>query len=191
MRTANVLLYSSDLEALTIIIATLGHDVGHKGLNNRYIINSKDGLAIQCNFYSDNDHSVLEMMHCSALFSIVKENSLLDSLCLDDWLSCRKMALDIILATDMGRHFEIVKNYKVTHLHIDLENPEHRLALVKMLIKGADVGHSAKSSELHAKWSERVCEEFFNQGDLEKKHKLPVSMFCDRDTTDFSKVIIT
>jgi hypothetical protein len=32
-----------------------------------------------------------------------------------------------------------------------------------------------------------VCEEFFNQGDIERQNGLTISMFCDRETTDIPK----
>jgi hypothetical protein len=32
-----------------------------------------------------------------------------------------------------------------------------------------------------------VCEEFFNQGDIEKDKGMPVSMYCDRDNTNIAK----
>ena len=37
-------------------------------------------------------------------------------------------------------------------------------------------------------WTKRVYGEFFIQGDLEKKQGLPISMFCDRETTNINKV---
>jgi 3',5'-cyclic-nucleotide phosphodiesterase len=56
-----------------------------------------------------------------------------------------------------------------------------------MGLKCGDLSHSAKVIELHEKWTNLVCEEFFNQGDIEKQRNLPVSMYCDRDTTDIPK----
>jgi len=41
---------------------------------------------------------------------------------------------------------------------------------------------------LHKKWSRRIIEEFFNQGDLELKHNMPISPLCDRKG-DVAKVI--
>ena len=51
-----------------------------------------------------------------------------------------------------------------------------------------DIGHGAKGLELHKKWSRRIIEEFFNQGDLELKHNMPISPLCDRKG-DVAKVI--
>ena len=39
----------SSVEILGCVIATLGHDVGHPGLNNRFLVNIHDPLAIRFN----------------------------------------------------------------------------------------------------------------------------------------------
>lgn len=59
----------TDLEILTSIISNLGHDVAHPGYTNRYLINSRNDLAI-----SYNDNSVLESMHCAKVFQIMKSD---------------------------------------------------------------------------------------------------------------------
>ena len=50
-------------------------------------------------------------------------------------------------------------------------------------MKCADVNHPARPLETHLKWSKRCFDEFFRQGDEEKRLKIPVSPFMDRDTT--------
>lgn len=52
-----------------------------------------------------------------------------------------------------------------------------------------DIGHGAKGLELHKKWSRRIIEEFFQQGDMEHRSGFPVSPLCDR-TGNISKVRI-
>lgn len=48
------------------------------------------------------------------------------------------------------------------------------------MLKCADIGHGAKTLELHKKWSRRIIEEFYRQGDNEIKHNLPISPLNDR-----------
>lgn len=40
--------HMTDVEILGAIVATLGHDVGHSALNNRFLMNNRDPLAITC-----------------------------------------------------------------------------------------------------------------------------------------------
>lgn len=57
-----------DLEMFSLIISSAAHDVGHPGLTNRFLVNKRDEIAL-----TYNDRSVLEMMHCSIVFSIINK----------------------------------------------------------------------------------------------------------------------
>lgn len=56
----------------------------------------------------------------------------------------------------------------------------NRLLVHKMALKCGDLGHSSKTLHLHEKWTKRITEEFYRQGDEEKKRKLAISPFMDR-----------
>ena len=178
-------LYSqcTDIELLAGIISCLGHDVGHPAKNNRFLIITKDEIAIQY-----NDISVLENMHSTIVFQLIQKNKLLNELTSEQWGSFRRVSIEMILATDMSKHFDIVETFKTKYSNAaDITRAEVRFDLFKMIIKASDIGHAAKTIDLHKKWCEQVIEEFYTQGDLEKKLGLPVSMYCDRDTTNIGK----
>jgi hypothetical protein len=177
--------YSSctDLELLAGIISSLGHDVGHPARNNRFLVTTKDEIAIQY-----NDVSVLENMHSTIVFQLIQKNQLLEGLTGEQWIIFRKISIEIILATDMSKHFDIIETFKTKCFNsADLSRADVRFDLFKMIIKASDIGHAAKTIDLHKKWCEQVIEEFYTQGDLEKKLGLPVSMYCDRETTNIGK----
>ena len=90
---------TSNLEVLGLIIGTLCHDVGHGALTNRFLINSRDPLAI-----TYNDMSVLEMMHASTAYSLLQQEdmNILKHLDNDSWMLVRKVVLKLILATGEG-----------------------------------------------------------------------------------------
>ncbi|CAG9328899.1 unnamed protein product [Blepharisma stoltei] len=181
----------NSLELLAGIITSIGHDVGHPAKSNRFLIQTMDDLAIQF-----NDISVLEMHHASIIFKILKENAseIIKSIDPDRWSLVRKMIIEMILSTDLAKHFEIVSHFKAKYLAInevqDMNDPDFRLDLFKMTIKVADVGHAAKKRDLHAKWCALVIQEFFEQGDVEKSLGIPVSMYCDREVTEIAKTQI-
>jgi hypothetical protein len=96
----------------------------------------------------------------------------------------------MILATDMAKHFELLGQFRAklnSGADHDLTNSDERMFMLKFLLKCSDIGHAAKSVDLHEQWSLKVCEEFFNQGDIEQQRNMPVSMYCDRATTDIAK----
>ena len=188
---SEIMTFMTELEIMGSVLACLGHDVGHWAVNNRFLVNSRDELAIRY-----NDVSVLEMMHASTTYSLMQtaSHNILHSLPSDSWVIIRKVVLKMILATDMSRHFDMLSAFKATHLTTTtaaLSSPDERMEVFEMVIKCADVGHAGKMEELHEKWTMLVCEEFFQQGDLEKQLGLPVSMYCDRDTADIPKVTST
>jgi hypothetical protein len=179
--------YLDQLELLAMTIAALGHDVGHPGLTNRFLVNARDNLAIKY-----NDSSVLENMHCSTIFKLLQDDSsnILASLGPEDWVRVRKIVVEMILATDLAKHFEIVSVFKARAFNVHdifFDLVEDKLLVLKLSLKCADVSHSSKPLVQHQQWTDRVCQEFFLQGDQEKELGLPVSMYCDRDTTDLPK----
>lgn len=58
--------FMSKLDVLAVLIASLGHDVGHPGVTNRYLVNNRDRIALRF-----NDQSVLENMHIYTIFKIM------------------------------------------------------------------------------------------------------------------------
>jgi 3'5'-cyclic nucleotide phosphodiesterase len=184
--------HTTDYELLACIIANLGHDIGHPGYTNRFLVNNKDPLALICKVYIDNDLSVLEMMHSSLTFQILQENdcNILCNLSNDTYIAVRVQVIEMILATDMSKHFDLLGKLKAKIINSPnrpIDTPEHRLEVMKVAIKAADVGHAAKSRDLHLRWTDLIVEEFFAQGDLEKEKGLVVSMYCDRNKASVPK----
>ena len=175
----------TSLDLAACIIASLGHDVNHPGLNNRFLVTSKDKLAMRY-----NDSAVLENMHVALLYKLMEpaEDNILSGLKYEDWASTRKLIIDLVLHTDMSKHFETLGQFRTrVQAQIELSTGSDKTLVLAMGLKCADVGHTAKPSDLHLKWSELVCEEFFLQGDMEKAKGYQVSMYCDRATTDIAK----
>ena len=59
-----------------------------------------------------------------------------------------------------------------------------------MIVHISDISNPSEPDGISQKWTQKVYEEFFIQGDLEKDNKLPVSNFCDRNTTNINKAMI-
>ena len=55
------------IDALTLLISAVGHDVGHPGVNNAFLVVLNAPLA---QLY--NDRSVLESFHCAAFSQILR-----------------------------------------------------------------------------------------------------------------------
>ena len=183
------------LDLLGILIASLGHDLGHPGLTNNFQINSYSKMAI-----TYNDQSCLENFHTCKLFKTLRtsENDIFDKLNVQEYKTIRKRMISEILATDMANHGKImtVIKSKITQNLMDNNNDknakfqllsgnpktkfEEQQSLLDLLIHSADLGHNAKLFKISLKWVSLLSEEFWLQGDKEKSMKLPVSFLCDR-----------
>lgn len=128
-------------EALTLLIAAIGHDIGHPGVNNMFLVKIKSPLA---RLY--NDKSVLESYHSAVychmlkkLWPAVVENE-----------EMKLLLTSCILATDMGIHAEYMD--KLASLKESLRNlgdrpmdeadlKTYRHVACNLLIKCADISN--------------------------------------------------
>jgi len=184
------------LDLLGMIVSALGHDLGHPGLNNNYLINASHDLAINY-----NDASCLENFHTSFLFKILRkeENNILEKLSVQNYKTIRKRMISQILATDMVHHGENISLIRSKIKAWQEEEGQSRFnllsgnektkfdeqqLLLNYLIHMADLGHNCKKFEISQQWIKLLCEEFWIQGDKEKAKGLPISFMCDRDNID-------
>lgn len=102
----------------------------------------------------------------------------------------RSAMIQLVLSTDMARHFPLLMQFKSRSsgtLPYHRDSFEDRVQLMQIAIKCADINHPSKPWHLHLKWSERVNEEFFEQGDTERRLGLPMSAFMNRESTQLWK----
>lgn len=69
-----------------------------------------------------------------------------------------------------------------------MKSDEHRHFILQIALKCADISNPCRPWEVSKKWSQKVCEEFFRQGDYERQLNLPVTALCDRQTTSVPKI---
>ena len=168
----------SELDKVSLIIAALGHDVGHPGLTNKFLINSRDELST---IY--NDRSVLENFHCAKTFQLLENNeiNIFSNFSNEDFTSLRKKMIGEILATDMTFHLKIVNDYREYKKTKDEKLGQNQLNFITHI---ADLFHNYRKFEISLRWVELLSNEFWNQGDKEKELGLPVSFMCDRNDID-------
>ena len=181
------------LDLLSILIASLGHDIGHPGLTNNFQINSLSEMAL-----TYNDISCLENFHLCKLFKTIKqdENNIFEKLNNTDFKTIRKRMISEILATDMANHGkvmtvikaripnEILEGNKDIQFELLSKNPktqfEEQQSLLDFFIHAADLAHNTKLFKISLQWVELLSNEFWIQGDKEKELNLPVSFLCER-----------
>ncbi|CAO3703431.1 unnamed protein product [Rhizopus stolonifer] len=179
------ILRSMDIFAL--LIAAIGHDTGHPGVNNAFLINTSAPLAV---LY--NDRSVLESFHAMTLFQLLKKHGFdayLGGVESSRYKDFRKLVITSILATDMSLHGDYVTKIEEQNKRLMDSEPkdwdearimEERLLFCSGLIKCADISNVARPFSRAFEWAKILVEEFACQGDLEKQLGFPVIAMNDR-----------
>uniref|UniRef100_A0A8C4I431 Phosphodiesterase n=1 Tax=Dicentrarchus labrax TaxID=13489 RepID=A0A8C4I431_DICLA len=186
------------LDEVAALIAATVHDVDHPGRTNSFLCNAGSELAI---LY--NDTAVLESHHAALAFQLTVRDSksnIFKNTDRNQYRTLRQAIIDMVLATEMTRHFEHVSKFvnsinkpmaaiEETSTSANIRNsPENRLLIKRMLIKCADVANPCRPLELCIEWAGRISEEYFAQTDEEKRQGLPVVMpVFDRNTCSVPK----
>ncbi|XP_041103399.1 high affinity cAMP-specific 3',5'-cyclic phosphodiesterase 7A-like isoform X4 [Polyodon spathula] len=172
-------------DILLALLAATTHDLDHPGVNQPFLIKTNHYLAT---LYKNT--SVLENHHWRSAVGLLRESGLFAHLPLEDRLRIERELGSLILATDISRQNEYLLQFR-THLDrkdLCLDDAGHRHFILQMALKCADICNPCRTWELSKHWSEKVTEEFFHQGDIEKKHKLDVSPLCDSQTQTIENI---
>jgi hypothetical protein len=100
----------------------------------------------------------------------------------------------MVLNTDMMFHGKLLGILKTkVEVPQDLSTMDsnnlfnHQQDYLNNILHAADISNAAKPTNVYIKWAEKVINEFWQQGDLEKEKKLPISFLCDRETVTIAK----
>uniref|UniRef100_A0A452GEQ0 Phosphodiesterase n=1 Tax=Gopherus agassizii TaxID=38772 RepID=A0A452GEQ0_9SAUR len=186
------------LDEVAALIAATVHDVDHPGRTNSFLCNAGSELAV---LY--NDTAVLESHHTALAFQLTaKDNkcNIFKNIDRNHYRTLRQAIIDMVLATEMTKHFEHVNKF-VNSINKPMSEgsdcecapnvknfPENQTLIKRMMIKCADVANPCRPLELCIEWAGRISEEYFAQTDEEKRQGLPVVMpVFDRKTCSIPK----
>ena len=180
----------SPLELMASIIAAACHDLDHPGKNEKFLIATSSHLA---GMYDNS--SVLENHHWRSAVACLWESGLMESLSREDQSRMVAIVQEVILATDISRQQEFLAQF--ASLLEDAEDggpedltatEENRLLVLQIAMKCADISNPCRSWNISRLWSYRACEEFFRQGDAEKRLGFQeITPICDRDSITVAK----
>ena len=167
-----------------LFLSCICHDYKHPGVNNNFLKETKNKIAIKY-----NDISILENMHIAKTFKLINdpnnEYNIFQDLDNNTYKQFRKEMISCVLATDMTFHNDILqflKNLKKNESSNDTEDKKDKNEYqnyMNVLIHSADISNPTKPFYIYFQWAELVIKEFYDQGDKEKKLNIPCS--CDRN----------
>ncbi|CAE8652372.1 unnamed protein product [Polarella glacialis] len=192
-------------ERFALIVSALGHDLGHFGHNDAFILATNHELALRY-----NDISVLENFHCASLFEIIAQPDC-DILVHFNKMKkneIRMVCVETILSTDPSKHFDrygqlqsaygakkqlfeyMTKSVAEEGLEIPEEigkevaeffrNSDVKSVLRDFFMCFADCSNALKPWVTCQYWADVLFQEFFKQGDRERELKMPLQQLNDR-----------
>ncbi|XP_010617408.1 high affinity cAMP-specific and IBMX-insensitive 3',5'-cyclic phosphodiesterase 8B isoform X3 [Fukomys damarensis] len=189
------------LDEVAALIAATVHDVDHPGRTNSFLCNAGSELAV---LY--NDTAVLESHHTALAFQLTVKDAkcnIFKNIDRNHYRTLRQAIIDMVLATEMTKHFEHVNKFVNSinkPMAAEVEGgdcecspvgksfPEKQILVKRMMIKCADVANPCRPLDLCIEWAGRISEEYFAQTDEEKRQGLPVVMpVFDRNTCSIPK----
>jgi hypothetical protein len=176
----------SDMEAAVLLISSMVHDTDHPGVNNLYLVATRDKLALRY-----NDKSVLENHHIAVAFNTMlksKETCIYENFSNEQFKQYREQMIDLVLATDNANHNGYIGDLKKREACQDFDpSGEDKKIVLSVIIHLADISNPTKPWRLCYKWIDLLFVEFFKQGDKERDKGIPISYLMDRHITNIAK----
>eukprot|EP00760_Papus_ankaliazontas_P025730 PhM_4_TR2861/c0_g1_i1/m.54782/K18438/PDE10; cAMP and cAMP-inhibited cGMP 3',5'-cyclic phosphodiesterase 10 len=172
----------TEVEVLVLIVVGLFHDCDHMGLNNGFHAKAETPLGILSDI--TGSQSVLETHHCNVAIDVMSNDkcNVFSSLSPSESSHAWRLVIDCILATDMARHKAQMDEFAALGNAWDnKKDDKQRAAIMRLIVKAADISNSWKPRPLNIAWTQLVSEEFFCQGDVERASGLDVAPMFDRN----------
>uniref|UniRef100_A0A5K3F0I6 PDEase domain-containing protein n=1 Tax=Mesocestoides corti TaxID=53468 RepID=A0A5K3F0I6_MESCO len=179
----------SAFEYMCAILAAICHDIDHPGVNQSFLVKSKQMLSI---FYTS---SLLENHHSNVTTSVLLQSKAFSDFSTRRWDALKANVKGLILATDITRQDEFLQNIQdLTERRYGQEDyvltDDDRKLVTQVAIKCADISNPCRQWAVSLLWANCITEEFFLQGDRENLLGLPVLPTMNRKTTTKAKVQI-
>lgn len=192
MHTMYTLLASTNLRTrisphmhVAAILASVMHDIEHVGLTNDFLVKSDHTIAKK---YVSK--SPMETMHANLANSLLRDEKfpLLDRFSINQREEIIQAVEETILSTALCSQQEMLKQVREMDFSSRNANPlafKSQLCLLRLVLHVSDIGQTMKPFAIHRMWSERLNEENFLQGDMDRKLRLSItSTCCDRRRWD-------
>ncbi|GMM35594.1 3',5'-cyclic-nucleotide phosphodiesterase [Saccharomycopsis crataegensis] len=167
------------VEVLALLIAALGHDSGHPGLTNHFIITNRSPLSIIF-----NDQSILENYHFILFHDVLQrhwpalfDQQIISMVSPGKPVDVKRIIAKSILATDMEKHFSFINQIinserdALEKIKNGNELPKLEVSselLCQLLLKCADISNITRPLKLSATWGVILGKEMAEIATLDK-----------------------
>ncbi|GLE05230.1 hypothetical protein PINS_up014230 [Pythium insidiosum] len=186
MHTLFVLLWTTGLgqrisltNQVAALLAAVMHDIGHVGLTNEFLLRTQHAIAVQY-----EAPAPMEEMHIDVATRVLQDESVhaLQRLPTEGQQDILEMVRDTIRSTALCYQKELLNEVNAVPAdawQTDGQHPVLPAALQTVALRIAmhvsDISQTMKPFAIHVKWVERLNEELFRQGDLDRRCGFGVS----------------
>ena len=175
------------LQEFALVISAAIHDVGHPGVNNKFLVDTSSHFA---RLY--HDHSVNENMHLDIAFKLLEapEHDVMQMLDQSSRRELRRVLIRTVLQTDMAFHGDLTGKFldlAEANKGKPVKDWDDPVVALEFILHVADISNPARPNNRFLKWAEMLSEEFFVQGEKEADLGMPVTPFCNRATANIFK----
>ena len=174
-----------DFYKYMLLIVALVHDVGHPGHDNQWEVKTHSPLAQRY-----KNISVIENHSLTITKELLEQP---EFNILPQAKDCKESeAYDLldqfILCTDFSWHKVFLDELSegLSSNHFSYKDSEFLSLVSRTLIKAADISNTSKPFKQAKIWGRRVMNEFWAQGEMEKKMNLPLGPLNDPEKTEFN-----
>ncbi|KAK3786950.1 hypothetical protein RRG08_037415 [Elysia crispata] len=173
----------SPIESISLFVACLCHDLDHRGKTNQFMVQSASPLAA---IYST---STMEHHHFNQTVTILQNegHNIFKYLSSDDYKQVLSDIKQSILATDLAVFFKNkseLNNILQTNQGFNWDVLHHRNVLTAVTMTACDLCAMFKPWDVQHKLVYVIMEEFWQQGDEERKRGITPVEMMDRNKKD-------
>ena len=154
MQQASIQRHLTKLEIMSALLAAAGHDVDHPGVNQPFLVGTRNYLAA---LY--NNKSVLENHHWRTSICLIRQSGLLDGLSPADSAQFEETMKTMILATDITRQVDLITSFHSLNDRKSfdeiLADSEDRQFVLQIILKCADINNPCRPWAISRIWSQR------------------------------------
>lgn len=154
MQQHDIQKHLSKLEIMGALLAAAGHDVDHPGVNQPFLVSTRNYLAA---LY--NNRSVLENHHWRTSICLIRQSGVFDGLSPEDHKGLEDIMKTMILATDITRQPDLIAKFRQLNDEKSfgqiMEDTEERQFVLQIILKCADINNPCRPWAISRIWSQR------------------------------------
>lgn len=173
-------------ELLCMVVAAFCHNMDSDFFPKNFPFRAD--VALDCLFQKQ---AVFEGRYCIDALAIISDPdvNLFNSISEEDSYEVYDILIQLILSANLSQHFFYLHemNSALRNDHFSLEDPDHRIHVMQMIIKCSDFGVLARPLEVSTNYRDIICQKYYKVGLLERVKNIVFTSTITKDRSHIDK----